>query len=398
MLFMKEGLEARIREHIKQDGPISFAEYMEIALYDQEEGYYVTPSVGRDYYTSPSAHPVFGALVAIQLEEIWSLIGQPESFPVVELGAGRGTLGRDIRDYALNISSDFAEAIDYIPVEKHWGKIPELPIEGCFISNEFMDALPTHIVVKKDGSIKEVMVTIQGDSLTEILMDPLPGVLKHLDEELNVGPEKLVLTEGYRTEVNLEAPRWMAAVAKALNRGIVLTIDYGYSATELYSPERRKGTLLCYHQHTYNEEPLQQVGCQDITTHVDFTALIRTGEKKGLSTKGFITQREFLNNLGIQHYIRALGNLGLSSLEYQANLYAIQELIRSEGMGSFRVLLQTKRMEGAKFKSLQKETDSRYKPPTIVPKLRLEHLPLYQAKYSLSEKTIGEEISLWPPT
>lgn len=393
---MKEQIEARIRERIIQNGPISFADFMEMALYDPEEGYYATPSIGQDYYTSPSAHPVFGALLAIQLEDIWSLMGQPESFPVVELGAGRGTLGKDIKDYALHLSSDFAEAIDYIPVEKHRGKIPGMPLEGCFLSNEFMDALPTHIVVKKGGALQEVMVGIDDDKLVEVLRKPLPGVQEQLNQELTSGAKKITLPEGYRTEVNLEYAGWIADMANALKRGVALTIDYGYLAPELYAPARKRGTLLCYYQHTSNEEPLQRVGYQDITSHVDFTAIIRAGEKSGLSFNSLITQREFLNNLGMQHFIRALSGLEMSSLERQANLYAMQELIRPEGMGSFQVLFQTKGMEG-EFKGLQQSIHSAYKPPVMVPKLRSEHLPLYQARYSLSEEA-GEELEPWPQT
>ena len=380
-----------------QNGPISFADFMEMALYDLEEGYYTSPSIGQDFYTSPSAHPVFGALLAIQLEDIWSLIGEPESFPVIELGAGRGTLGKDIQNYSSYLSPGFAKAIDYIPIEKHGGNIPAIPVEGCFLSNELLDALPTHIVTQKNGSLMEVMVGIQDDSLVEVLMEPCPGVAEQLDKELNNGTgEKISLPEDYRTEVNLETPHLIAAVAKALKRGVALTIDYGYLASELYSPERRRGTLLCYYQHTYNEVPLLRGGCQDITSHVDFTAIIRAGEKYSLSFDGLVTQREFFNNLGMQHFIRGLAGLGLSPLEYQANLYAMQELIRPEGMGSFRVLVQSKGMEGIKLKGLKHNIDSSYKPPVMVPKLREEHLPLYQAKYSLSEQIMGEELEQWP--
>ncbi|MBI4289234.1 MAG: SAM-dependent methyltransferase [Chloroflexi bacterium] len=391
---MNESLESRIGAIIERDGPISFARFMELALYDQERGYYSSPPTGQDYYTSPFTHPVFGALVAIQLEQVWSALGHPGDFPVVEMGAGNGVLAADVLDYAPQVSPGFASALRYTLIDKHRGQLPPQPIEGCFISNELVDALPTHVVAQTGGRLREVMVGVEGGRFVEVLGEPLTEVAELLAEELSAAGLGTALPEGYRTEVNVEAPRWMASVAQALQRGAVITIDYGYVARELYSPQRKRGTLMCYYQHTYNEDPLSRVGRQDITSHVDFTSLIRAGEKSGLRSEGLVTQQEFLTNLGIRDFMQALASLDLPPSEYWANLYALRDLVRPEGIGSFGVLLQSRALEGIEFMGLHGPADTRYVAPPRVPRLRPEHLPLYQAKYPL----VGEEFQLWQLT
>lgn len=341
---------------IDRDGPITFERFMRMALYEPGMGYYTKDAteIGRagDFYTSPHLHPIFGAMIARQLEEFWAAMGRPASFTVVEMGGGRGYLCHDVLSYIS--SRPIFQCIDYTLIELNpammerqhellgplaqkvrWASgIRELKgIRGAFISNELVDAFPVHIVTSSSGELREVFVTHEGGQLKEVELAPsTPELAAHL-EALGV-----TLPEGYHTEINLDARRWIADVAAALEEGFVLTIDYGHTARQYYDEERSRGTLMCYHQHQINENPYANIGEQDITAHVDFTTLSRTAD--GLRALGYTRQGLYLLGLGLDETILELYG---GSPAYQAEASKILGLVMPGAMGdSHKVLVQYK--------------------------------------------------------
>ncbi|MBI2871745.1 MAG: SAM-dependent methyltransferase [Chloroflexi bacterium] len=355
--------EEEVRLRIHRDGPITFREFMEVALYAPGVGYYASrgaESAQRDYFTAPSVHPLFGALVAHQLQQFWEALGRPEAFWVVEPGAGDGLLCRDILSWLSHLDTSMAHAVRYVVTDRGSGLrveqelpadllprvhrirtagLPLGPITGCIISNELLDAFPVHRVTVQGGRLREIYVGLDAQGgLVERLGRPSTPALEKRFRELGIS-----LPEGYRTEVNLELASWVREVASTLERGFVLTVDYGHPATDLYGPTRSRGTLRCYYRHTLNANPYQHVGRQDISVHVDFTTLIRLGEPAGLQTLGFATQGEFLENLGFRAYLASLAaRRDLHPAVRRNNQMAMEELVKPDGMGAFRVLAQGK--------------------------------------------------------
>lgn len=355
--------ETEIRTRIRENGKITFAEFMELALFHPQDGYYTRGrSIGAegDYFTSSTAHPAFGALIALQVKQMWELLGSPSPFYLVEMGAGGGLLAKDILSYSKLLSQPFKEALQYVALDRRpiaqsapeWigshlqpiltTGVPFRDVVGCFLSNELLDAFPVHRFKIEGGSLKELYVTLDGERLVEIADAPsTPLIQQRLD---SLAPDLVggSLSEGFRGEVNLGIGPWMQEVTQSLSRGFVITIDYGYAAQELYSPQRSRGTLQCYYMHTQSSNPYVHIGQQDITAHVDFTTVMREGEKHGLSTLGFATQRDFLTNLGMQAFMKALRQKGLPQHDYYANRMGMQELVQPNGLGNFKVLVQSK--------------------------------------------------------
>lgn len=341
-----------IRQRITKLGRITFAEYMELALYGPG-GYYTTQRAAtRDYYTSPSAHPAFGALLALQLEQMWHQLDQPASFHAVEIGAGDGTLARDLSSFSAHLDRGFASALNYtaidrgrpcpasLPTDIHWAHSDPLPsasIIGCIFSNEAVDAMPVHRVTLKHGKLQEVFLTIRNGQITEELDIPSSDQLaSHLEAET------ANLKEGWEVEINLNAFCWMKSLGQSLKRGYVVTIDYGDLADLIYSPNRARGTITTYSKHAQLIDPYASPGTRDITSHANFTTLKRAGESVGLTPIALTTQRRFLLNVGLQPFINAMRTRPMPAQERQANLMGLRELIKPEGLGGFRVLFQTK--------------------------------------------------------
>lgn len=347
--------EKAIRSSIDSKGAITFAEFMELALYHPVGGYYAHGSAfgeRGDYFTSPSAHPVFGALIAIQLREMWHALGQPTPFYAIEIGAGDGILATDIIEYTAASLGKFKNALVYIAVDRFLpmtlrgnrnlqpiasNGFPLKNITGCFLSNELLDSFPVHLFEVKNGSLLEVYVTVSNGELTTSLMEPST----HLIED-RIRPYIAALPDGYRGEVNPGIGQWMNDTSEALDQGFVLTIDYGYEAKNLYSAHRRQGTLQTYHRHTQSDDPFQRVGCQDITAHVDFSTVITEGESTGVEFLGMYTQTDFLRSVGFDSLLMALRRQPIPESEKNANLFAVRELTKSEGLGGFKVLVQQK--------------------------------------------------------
>ncbi|HEV8575270.1 MAG TPA: SAM-dependent methyltransferase [Dehalococcoidia bacterium] len=361
-----EALKGAIIARIEREDGITFLDFMAMALYEPGLGYYCSPGtkMGRegDYLTSPEVSPVFGAMVGRQLREMWGVLGRPGRFNVTEVGAGNGTLCHDILRWVRRAAPEMRGAIEYIIVEPlpviearqreligaeslearvMW--TPELPqgIEGCIVTNELLDSMPVHRVATDDARLRELFVTWDGERFTEALREPSTAEIEKYFMRLDVFPG-----EGCTAEVNLEAPRWMKRAASALTRGFVLTFDYGYGADELYAPWRKDGTLLCFYRHNPSGDPYARVGRQDITSHVDFTSLRRSGDEAGMQTVGFVSQAEFLVNIGIGETLPpAEGEIDLE--ERLARRRAVSELLDPAGLGRIKVLAQAKAVDSA---------------------------------------------------
>lgn len=357
---VKTPLERLLLERIAARGPIPFAEFMEACLYHPLYGYYSRAHPERpqgDYYTSPEVHPIFGRLLARQLREMWERMGRPAAFTVLELGAGEGRLAEDILHWVERQGDEFASAFRYVALEisaarratlehtlaGHKAQVIErlselAPIEGCVLSNEFMDALPVHLVVRERGRLREVYVGSEGGELAESLdRASRKGIEAYFEKQ------EVRLVEGQRAEVNLKALEWMAEIAHVLERGFVLTIDYGYRAQELYHPSRYRGTLLAYRGHRASERYLESPGEQDLTAHVNFTALINAGGAAGLDLSGFTTQGKFLMALGRENEFADLYEGEESESEHLKARLLLKNLIYPEGMGeTFKILIQQK--------------------------------------------------------
>ena len=356
-------VEEEIRRRIRQRGAISFAEFMDLALFWPMGGYYMgADPIGPtgDYYTSPLAHPAFGALLAIQLYQMWRLLACPEQFTVAEVGAGNGLLCRDLIDYSTHLPASYRRSLRYICLDRRVAAgvegglantdgmplvgraaaraLPLKPFQGCILSNEFLDSSPVHQVRVQHGRLQEVYVSLEDDELVETLGKPSTQELAARLEALGVE-----LSEGQTAEINLGLDAWAKGAAAALETGFVLTIDYGHAAAELYSKERRfRGTLTTFYSHTQTDAPFRHVGRQDITAQVDFTSVINAGSRAGLDPLGFILQGRFLGNLGLGPLRRRLASLGLPAGEVEANRAGMLDLARTGGLGDFKVLAQGK--------------------------------------------------------
>jgi SAM-dependent MidA family methyltransferase len=341
-----------IQNKILQQGPVSFRDFMDMALYYPGLGYYNSDrnKIGKegDFYTSPVLSSLFGEMIGKQIEEMWFLL-EKKPFTIVEYGAGTGALAFDILHYLKNNTLLYDE-LNYCIIEKgekmqrlqknllgekvSWHhSINEIPkINGCVLSNELLDNFPVHKVVMKD-ELMEVFVDYKND-FKEILKTSNED-LKNYFSELNV-----VLPQEYCTEINLDALNWIKDISENLQSGFVLTIDYGFSSADLYSDKRNAGTLLSYKGHEINASPYQDIGQQDITAHVNFSALAHWGEKYGLKCCGFTTQANFLRSLGLMNYLRKL-EIENKDSENKDFIFQINKLLIDMG-NKFKVLVQQK--------------------------------------------------------
>jgi SAM-dependent MidA family methyltransferase len=369
----------KIIDKIKAEGPVSFETFMSLALYDPEYGYYTRPSstIGRagDFYTSPHLHRIFGMMIGRQMEEMWEIMGRPDRFHIVEMGAGMGYLAKDMLDYIS--TKELFGHVDYSIVElnhavyehqktllnEYEGKIRWVAglgdigsAAGCFLSNELLDALPVHLVVMRDA-LMEVFVSLPEDqcnTLVEIEKPCNKSVASYLQEF------SIVLSRGYKTEINLKIKDWLREINEKLERGFIMTVDYGYSSAEYYSDERNTGTLLCYYKHQVNENPYQYIGGQDITAHVNFSSVKKWGEELGLRTEGYCPQGSYLVSLGIDEVITEM--FGDSPDPFPApknprffgdpfEMAQIKGLIFPQGMGaSHQVMVQSKGIDEVKLR------------------------------------------------
>jgi len=346
-----------IRRHIQKNGPVSFAWFMEQALYHPEHGYYSSgrAKLGRsgDYFTNVSVGPIFGRLLALQFQEIWETLGRPDDFAIVEQGAHNGDLAGDILEALATNSPDCFDRVRYrivepfpVPRQKQecalarfsgriewFNSLDALPsLTGVFFSNELLDSMPVHLLrshadIRPDGiHWMEKYVDWQNDSFgfTE---HPVNDVL--LQEQLSTFP---TLPSGSEVEVNLAALKWMGVLSNKIQRGFILTIDYGYARAQLSAQAQSSGSLQCRQKHQLIESPFVAVGECDVTAHVNWTAVARQAQKQGLNICGFTDQHHFLTGI-ISTYPEFVERADA------AGRRQLQTLLHPETMGrSFQVL------------------------------------------------------------
>jgi len=302
-----------IRATIQRRGPVSFAWFMEQALYHPEFGYYSSGrcTIGRhgDYFTSVSVGPLFGRMLASQFREMWELLGQPRDFTIVEQGAHHGDFARDVLVAARDSAPEFFSALRYGIVEpfavleaRQRARLSEFadqvtwtrsardvePFCGVHFSNELIDAMPVHLLVRRNSAWAEKMVTTSGDGF-DFVTAPIAGAALqgHLEA---LAPS---LPDDCELEANLALPAWLNEASEKLVRGYLLAVDYGYTGVV----EGTGGSLQCYARHRVLASPLQEIGRADITAHVDWRSVAKAGEQHGLGVIGFTDQHHFLTGL-----------------------------------------------------------------------------------------------------
>jgi SAM-dependent MidA family methyltransferase len=322
-------------------GAMPFERFMELALYHPEFGYYRTPGrVGKqgDFLTSAVIHPMFGWAIGGWCRDVWQRCGSPGEFTVLEMGAGGGELATSVLDWAAGRDDGFAAALRYQAFEPNspgrdtrveWVERPDEHIAaGVVLSNELFDALPVRLFDVGGRGPVEVLVRWDGERFVEA-----PGGVAMIDGAPGSG----------RFEVNQRAYPLMHALCGIVERGAVLTLDYGYPQEELWAPWRETGTLLCFYRHTAHEDPYVHVGEQDMTTHVNFSELAAAAEDAGCDVWGPVKQSEFLYALGLGAVVDAARG---DMQEYFTRRRALESLTDGAGLGRIRVLAATRGIEG----------------------------------------------------
>ena len=367
---------------ISQARPLSFARFMELALYDPEHGYYMTHAVEQDhssrerigwegdFYTAPELSPILAKTLVCQVLEIDAQLGHPDPFTFVEMGGGNGTFATDFLQHCHGIAPDFLNRLLYHLVEqspylqsRQESKIREAmgtwverhlawvssveqldtdSVIGVMFSNELVDAFPVHRVRFDNHHLQEIFVDYEGGQFVERL-GPLSS--PKLDDYIHL--HGVVLKEGQASELHLAAENWISHVARILHRGIVITVDYGHTSSDYYASERGCGTLLCYYQHSVSTNPYSRVGEQDMTAHVNFSALAKSGKSCGLHTVGFTTLANWLMGLGVEEMVE-------DEEQESKDVQVLTQLLRPHGMGTtFKVLVQGKGIEPVSLQGLR---------------------------------------------
>lgn len=365
-------LASLLAERIRRFGPITFAEYMRECLYHPVHGYYSQPESRRfaDYYTSVEVHPIFGRLLARQFVQMWEQMGRPTEFHLVEGAASTGRLASHILDFAQDKLPEFYGALRYVAVERsparcdqmttrlalHIGRgscqatieIPAKIPTGCIFSNELLDALPVHRVLLHNGAFQEIFVACDGTTFSEIHMPLSTCAIGEY-----YAAQGITLAEGQQAEAGLEACDWITQIGRRLGRGFVLTIDYGHEAADLFDTHHMAGTVLAYANHRASEDFYSAPGQQDLTAHVNFTALKLWGRRNGLETLGLVSQTAFLLALGEGNEFVDLYDEGMDESERVRARLQLKTLIFPEGMGErFLVMIQQKGVDSAKLTGL----------------------------------------------
>lgn len=365
-----EKLKQFILSEIKERGPITFCQFMEWCLYHPTYGYYQSNKIrigkNGDFYTSPCVHPLFGGLIAKQLSQMADLVGE-KTFEIVELGCGNGWLALDILDWSRKNKPDFYNLIKYYLIENNprflntekerlsiyesEGKVLFLTQKdlhsdnfhpkGTFLSNELIDSFPVHRVVYSKNGINEVYVNQRDGVLLEEFGNVSDKRIYEYIDSLDIH-----LQEGQVIEINLKAIELIETISRCLKKGFVITIDYGYLAHELLDGSRVSGTLICYYRHHVSENFFDRLGHQDMTSHVNFSSLIKRGQEVGLNFTGLVPQYRFLIALGLIQELELLQK-SLSPIEAIELRLKLKHLIEPEiGMGEiFKVLIQHKEIE-----------------------------------------------------
>lgn len=344
-----EAVRAYIRMEIeKAGGYISFARFMELSLYAPGLGYYSsgTHKLGEtgDFVTAPEISPLFGKCVAQQFAEILDAMPNAD---ILEIGAGTGTFAKDTlqelarlhilpsRYYILETSADLRQrqqellktsCPEFFPHIFWLARLPET-FHGIIFANEVLDALPFHCFGIENNKIKERCVTANEHEFAWTTTQPLTA---ELNDQVQSLIKQYALPNGYRSEINLLLPHWIKTLATILQQGVIIFFDYGYGRKEYYRPEKNSGTLRCYFQHRCHDNPFIFCGLQDITAHIDFTAVIENALDANLTLAGYTTQSAFLLAAGIAQFVETPS---FSLQHYQQN-QAMKLLMLPSEMGT----------------------------------------------------------------
>ncbi len=371
-------LVAILREEIERaGGRITVARFMETALYHPEHGYYLAPDRrpgrGGDFLTSPEASPYFGITLARQIAECWERLGRTRPFTVREYGPGVGGLAYDVIAGLHEAAPSLLDGLSYRLVEPNRYRVAQAlaameqvgfgeivtaeeppapgadlpPITGVVLANEVADAFPVHRLVARGGRFREQYVTWSatedGKSSWFAFAEDEPSspdLIARWDALRAMG---IAPAEGDVLELSPAAAAWFSGAGRGLARGYAIVIDYGYRATELYSGHRLGGLLRGYAGHTVTDDPFVRIGNQDLTAHVDFTALEETGKAAGFVPAGLTTQGAFLSSLGLGDVLLQLqADPATTPAEYYSAQAAVMRLIEPGGLGRFRVLLMAR--------------------------------------------------------
>ncbi|MBX3028587.1 MAG: SAM-dependent methyltransferase [Chloroflexi bacterium] len=313
---------------------------MERALTEPGLGYYATsadrPTRAGDFLTAPELHPFFGRCIARWLDRTWTSMGRPQRFAVREHGAGRGTLASTSLEGLRAEGSGSADLVEWQPVDVP-GRHPEPgtgPFTGVVLANEYLDALPVHRLVQRDGVLRECFVTWRDGAFAWV-----EGAPSRPDLDASIRRAGVTLAEGQLVEVRPTVGAWLRALAAELRHGVLLVIDYGHPAVELYGPRRMGGSLVTYRGHTAADDPLRWVGQQDITTHVDLSDLDHHARAAGLTPLGRTTQARFLAALGLGELLADLGRRPDTEIPaYLAARAAVARLLDPRHLGGFAVV------------------------------------------------------------
>ena len=376
-------LRALVHDVIREKGSIPFDEFMDLCLYHPVHGYYCRPGMttgpSGDFYTSPDLHPAFGLLVGRQIAEIEerTRTNEPVPFHIIEAGPGTGRLARDIIAGLAEEYPALARRVIYTLVEispslkrlqaatieagggqesvagLRWlswsevlGDLRATAFHGCVVANEFLDALPVQVVERREAELLELHVASNGVRFAERLLPPrTPALAEHL---WRLGVE---LEEGQRAEIGLNGLEWVGSLGRLFGeegRGGAILIDYGHTSRDLYTPSRGRGTLLSYHRHQVVDDPYTRAGDQDMTAHVDFTAVSRRAREAGFDVAPLATQMRFLVSLGLAEILADLASRedqGAGSIRQRMALHG---LMAPGGMGEvFKVLLLSRETSAA---------------------------------------------------
>jgi SAM-dependent MidA family methyltransferase len=375
----------KIVSEISRTGPLSFARFMEMALYDVPYGYYMTQAVEQeqssrgsrerigwsgDFFTAPELSPILAKTLVRQVLDIDVQLGHPNPFSFLELGGGNGTFARDFLQQVQAVAPDFMNRLSYHLVDrsphlqsrqtmtmkkalgtwvddhvKWWPAIEQVDshsLTGVIFSNEMVDALPVHRVRLTGQQLQEIFVGYEGGQFVEHLSAVSSSRLADYIQSYEIS-----LEEGQTAELPLEAEVWMTHVAAILQRGVVITIDYGHTARDYYRSDRKDGTLLCYYRHSISANPYIRVGEQDMTAHVNFSSLVRCGKTRGLAPVGFTALTNWLVGLDVEELVK-------DHNQESEDVQALMHLLHPQGMGkTFKVLVQQKGMENVSLQGLR---------------------------------------------
>lgn len=353
----------RVRAEIAASGPLTFARFMELALADPDHGYYATaddrPTRTGDFLTAPELHPIFGAVLARSLDEQWRALDRPASFLVREYGAGTGALAEAVLRGLAADRSELLDAVVYRPVELGAARVDRIrerlagagftaaigaartagepPLDGAIVANEFLDALPVHRVVQRGARLLERHVAWSTDHerFEDVEAPPSTPALA-----ARLAAEGVDLADGQVAEIRLATDDWAAAMSDDIGRGFATILDYGAPAAELYGPARRDGTLRAYTGQRAHADPYVAIGRQDLTAHVDFSAVERAAATHGWRSLGLTTQAEFLVGSGFgELYAARQADPDVEPEDYLALRASAARLLDPRALGGFRVLV-----------------------------------------------------------